>query len=143
MIFKSRTCNASVVSSICLSPPHPHPINDHRHPIHQRQTHQMPRTTRTSTAASRNKPPPAPLSPCKTRKRASSAADNERERKKKKLALVVEQEEKGGRKGRVAEDKAQKSNKWTKKRCATPHLFFFKLVIDFLFQPENIVCPGC
>jgi hypothetical protein len=105
------------------SPPRRHPIDNHRH--HPPPPNgSMPRNTRTSIAASRNKPPSATPSPRKTRKRASSATDTEHERKKKKPTLVVENEGKGGRQGKVTKDKAEKGSKRGKNRCVRRTFFF-------------------
>lgn len=88
----------------------------------------MARNTRSNTAASRKNAPPDKPTPRKTRKRANSATDTERERKKTKTTkptLVVEPVKKGGRKAKVAKDKAQKGNKRGKNRCVTtPRIFF-------------------
>jgi hypothetical protein len=77
----------------------------------------MPHNTRTSIAASCNKPPSATLSPHKTCKHASLATNTKHEHKKKKLTLIVEKEGKGGRQGKVTKDKVEKGSKWGKNRC--------------------------
>jgi hypothetical protein len=93
-----------------------------------------PRNTRPSTAASRKTTPPAKLSPRKTRKRASSATDAEHERKKAKTkpTLVIEPVKKGGRKAKVAKDKAQKGNKRGKNRCVTHAVSVFSSYLFFI-----------
>lgn len=110
-------------------------IETHRQPIYDPPSNQMPRTTRASAATSRNKAPRA-QSPPKSRKRAISAADTENARKRTKPTLVVEQEEKGGRKGKVAKDKAQKRGKRGNNRCATCTALFF---LSFYLTNQNFV----
>ena len=105
-----------------------HHIDTPLTPIDHRWHIKMPHNTHTSATVSCNNLPPAPLSPWKTHKHASSAVDTKCKRKKTKPTLIVEQEKKGGRKGKVV-----KGNKQGKNKCTYAH---------FIFNTNQILTPS-